>query len=208
MSLAHSVSRYNRRRKWNIFLEAFRINPAAKILDAGFSDAEYSKTDNFLEKNYPYPENITALGLVEPVSFNKRYPWVQTIKYNGHLFPFSGKEFDICWSNAVLEHVGGKQEQTQFLKEIARVADVAFITTPNRFFPIEVHTRIPLLHFLPKRFFDVCLRLLGKTWATGNYMNLLSLVELNKLLDAAGIKKYQIKENKLLGFTLDFVIIL
>jgi hypothetical protein len=52
------------------------------------------------------------------------------------------------------------------------------------------------------------LRLLGKTWATGNYMNLLSLVELNKLLDAAGIKKYQIKENKLLGFTLDFVIIL
>ncbi len=36
------------------------------------------------------------------------------------------------------------------LAECCRVAHrAAFVTTPNRWFPIEVHTRIPFVHWLP-----------------------------------------------------------
>ena len=28
---------------------------------------------------------------------------------------------------------------------------IFFITTPNRFYPIEFHTKLPLIHWLPKR---------------------------------------------------------
>lgn len=177
-------------------------------MDVGFSEKEYSVTDNFLEKNYPYLDKVTALSVDEARNFKKLYPQVKVVTYDGKKFPFSDGAFDICWSNAVIEHVGDKEKQVLFLKEIYRVGKRAFITTPNRFFPVEIHTRVPVLHcFLPKKWFDVFLTLIGKKWATGDYMNLLSLNELKHLLLEAGVKDYKIIKNRLLFFTLDFVII-
>ena len=206
MSIAYKISAVNRRRKWKIFLETIKPTLKLRILDVGFTENEYSETDNFLEKNYPYPQNITALGIDTPKKFRERYPQVKAVKYDGNKFPFDDRTFDVCWSNAVLEHVGNRDKQTMFLKEIKRVAKVAFITTPNKYFPVEVHTRTPLLHFLSKKLFDKYLSLIGKTWAAGNYMNLLSYKDIRKLLKEAGINNYDIIKNRLL-FTLDFVVI-
>lgn len=207
MSLAYRISAYNRQRKWKIFQALIQPTAATSILDVGFSDQEYSSTDNFLEKNYPYPEMITALGIDEPGEFTGRYPLVKAVHYDGKTFPWTDQSFDLCWSNAVLEHVGSRADQLMFIKEIKRVSRQAFITTPNRYFPIEVHTRTPLLHFLPKPLFDSYLRLIGKQWATGSYMNLLSLAEIKELLRLAKVKDYRIIKNKFLGFTLDFIIV-
>lgn len=206
MSLALKISKFNRERKWRIFLNYFKPEKKNKILDIGFTENEYSETDNFLEKHYPYLDKITALGIETPNSFSKKYPQVKAIKYQGEIFPFQDNEFDIAWSNAVLEHVGNKKQQIIFLKEIKRVSKVAFITTPNKYFPIEVHTRIPFLHWLPKKIFDFILTLLNKNWATGSFMNLLSLSDIKKILNQAEINNHKIIKNKLLFFTLDFVI--
>jgi len=70
-----------------------------------------------------------------------------------------------------------------------------------------VHTRTPLLHYLPKGIFDSYLKLIGKSWAAGTYMNLLSISDIKRLLAGAGIKDYKIIANKLLGFTMDYIII-
>ncbi|MGB3760144.1 MAG: class I SAM-dependent methyltransferase [Rivularia sp. (in: cyanobacteria)] len=231
MSFAYQVSGWNRKRKWESFLKEIKPTTESTILDIGFSEEEYSDTDNFLEKHYPRTEQITALCLETPEAYlharkevdfkvpkeaiavkkklaSKRYPQLEIVTYNGKTFPFADKTFDICWSNAVLEHVGDEKEQILFLKEIKRVAKQAFITTPNRYFPIEVHTRIPLLHFLPKKVFDSFLHFVGKEWAADEYMYLLSLSDLCKRLEAAGITKYKIIKNRLLFFTLDFVVVI
>lgn len=179
-----------------------------RVLDVGYSDREISETDNFIEKYYPYQQMLTALGTESPVNFKRQYPAVKSVQYNGGTFPFADASFDVCWSNAVIEHVGGRKEQLLFLKEICRVARRAFITTPNRLFPVEVHTRTPLLHFLPQPLFERYLRLVGKEWATGSYMNLLSLSEMRGLLTEAGISEYTIVKNRLLGFVLDFIVII
>lgn len=178
-----------------------------KILDVGYSDHEYSPVDNYLEKHYPYPEMITALGIDKPKEFPIRYPKVRTIHYAGSEFPFTDNEFDVCWSNAVIEHVGDHKKQVFFLKEIRRVSKIAFITTPNKNFPVEPHTRTPLLHFLPKQTFDKYLKMVGKSWATEDYMNLLTKNNLRELLHQAGIEDFRIITNKLFGFSLDFVVI-
>ena len=178
-----------------------------RILDVGFSDNEYSPTDNFIEKHYPYPQNLTALGIDTPQYFKKRYPKVNVVQYDGTFFPFKDKVFDYCWSNAVIEHVGGFDKQLFFLNEICRVSKKAFITTPNKFFPIELHTRTPILHYLPKNLFDGYLSLAGKKWASGNYMHLLSAKNIKSLLRESAVADYKIYNNKLLGFTLDFVVI-
>ena len=207
-SLAQRVSAYNRGRKWRHFVQGFQPGPETTVLDVGFSDREYSPSDNYLEKHYPWPKQITALGVDAPREFRKRYPAVTAVQYDGRIFPFADQSFDICWSNAVIEHVGTRDQQLLFLKEIRRVARRAYLTTPNRHFPIEVHTRTPLLHFLPKPVFDSYLNLIGKKWATGSYMRLLSSGDLRQLLADAGIERYHIRRNRMMGFTMDFVITL
>ncbi|MBN1601385.1 MAG: class I SAM-dependent methyltransferase [Chitinispirillaceae bacterium] len=206
MKIAHKISGFNRNRKWKLFNKLLNPDLSTNVLDVGYCENEYRITDNFLEKNYPFPQNITALGVTPPKKFLERYPQVRAITYDGKKFPFSYKEFDICWSNAVIEHVGDKNAQIDFLKEVQRIAKSFFITTPNRLFPIEVQTRIPFLHFLPKTYFDKILTFIGKKWAAGNYMNLLSFKELKEILHHAQITNYKIFRNKLFFFTLDFVI--
>ena len=207
MSLAYKISAFNRRRKYQIFLKKIKPQKRESILDVGFNNIEYSENDNYLEKNYPYPEKISALGLGSGKEFARRYPLVKTYTYAGDEFPFPKNKFNIVWSNAVLEHVGNTEKQIEFLKEVRRTGKRAFITTPNKNFPFEIHTRVPLLHFLPKNIFDAYLRLIGKSWATGDYMNLLTEKKLRYILRKANIKNYRIIKNKLLSFTLDFIII-
>lgn len=207
MSIAEKISAYNRQKKWKIFLDFFNPTSENNILDVGFTDIEYSQTDNFLEKHYPYPKNITVLGIDTPHKFSERYPLVKAVTYDGGIFPFRDKQFDICWSNAVIEHTRSRDRQVLFLQEVRRVARSAFITTPNRYFPIEVHTRTPLLHLLPKSIFDKYLCMAGKKWATGDYMSTLSLKDIKKILSDAQISDYKIIKNKFALFTLDFIII-
>ena len=164
------------------------------------------------------PENSTwgdygpddQLGRMNELNAERTKQAVAEVKagrYAGGAFPFADNEFDVCWSNAVIEHVGTHERQVLFLREIARVGRRAYITTPNRFFPVEVHTRIPLLHYLPKPWFDAILRRIGKEWAAGDYMYLLSLSELKAELREAGTERFKIFRNRLLGFTLDFVVV-
>ena len=206
--ISHAVSRYNRNRKWRLFQDAVHFDDMTHILDVGFNDEEYfSDVENYLEKNYPYLDNVTALGIQAPKKFSERYPKVKTVVYDGVDFPFPDKSFDICWSNAVLEHVGDFDRQVHFMKEVARVSKTFFITTPNRWFPIEVHTKIPLLHYLPTSWRDRLYCFFGKEWATHGYMHLLSKWQLQSILRRAGISSYRLVSNRIGLFTMDFVTI-
>jgi SAM-dependent methyltransferase len=204
---AYRVSKWNRTRKWRRFHEELGPTQETSVLDVGFQDAQLQSADNFLEENYEWPSSITALGIEEPIHFSKRYPEVKVVIYAGRDFPFPENSFDIVWSNAVLEHVGDYEAQIHFLRELARVGKRMFITTPNRHFPIEVHTRLPLLHWLPKDVFDSILRRLGMHKFAGGYMRLLDIRELRRMLTEAGITEAKIVRNRLGGPTLDFVII-
>jgi hypothetical protein len=62
---------------------------------------------------------------------------------------FSNKEFDIVYSNSVIEHVGSYNDQRQLADEVMRVGKRYFIQTPNLYFLIEPHFVFPLFQFLP-----------------------------------------------------------
>lgn len=181
------------------------LNPTSgdKMLEVGIADHEYSDVDNFLIKNYSYPNNITALSFGQAPFFAEKYPHVRLVSYN---FPLATDEFDIVHSNAVIEHVGQLNTQALFLSKLFRVARKGMITTPNKYFPIEVHTRIPFVHFLGKDIFDKFATTIGKGWATGDYMYLLSFNELNNLAQQVGLKNYFIVKNKFWGFTMTFTL--
>ena len=205
--LARQISTRNRKRKYDFFIKTFKPDERTKILDVGYTDNDYYGGLNFLEYHYPFQHNITALGIEEPKIFPQKFPKVKVVRYDGNIFPFKNKEFDIVWSNAVIEHVGNYEKQKFFVSELVRTGKKIFMTTPNRFFPFEVHTRLPLLHFLPKKYFDKIMIMIGKKWATGDYMYLLSENDLKRILRELGITNYTIKRNRFFLFTMDFSVI-
>ena len=121
---------------------------------------------NFFEEHYPWPERITALGLHDGAGFRARYPGIEYVQGDACALPFGDGEFDIVFSNAVIEHVGGRERQRQLVSEAIRVGRRVFITTPNRRFPVEVHTRLPLVHWLPDAVAHPVYRALGQEPAT------------------------------------------
>jgi hypothetical protein len=81
---------------------------------------------------------------------------------DGRRLPFADGTFELGFSNAVVEHVaGGREGQRLFVNELCRVAGRVFVTTPNRFFPLEVHSLIPFAHWLPRPARDRLLRARG-----------------------------------------------
>ncbi len=171
--LASRISLRSREQKLRLFLDVFAPGPTTTVVDVGVTNAPFGdgSTDNFFEARYPWPEQVTAVGNTELDRFREAFPRVRAVQADGRRLPFADGEFDLGFSNAVVEHVdGGREGQRRFVHELARVASRVFVTTPNRFFPIEVHTQLPFVHWLPPaardravraRGFDATLDLLG-----------------------------------------------
>jgi hypothetical protein len=151
--VASRVSMRSRERKLQLFLDLLQPGPETTVIDVGVTDAPFGagSTDNFFEALYPWPERITGVGRTELDRFSAAFPKVRAVRADGRDLPFGNAEFEIGFSNAVVEHVaGGREGQRQFVHEVCRVARRVFVTTPNRRFPIEVHTLLPFVHWLPK----------------------------------------------------------
>ena len=211
MNLFQSLMVKSRERKHEQFMGFCRPTNKDKVLDVGAQNDEYKESDNFLERKYPFKKNIAALGIEKLNDFKKRHPEVRAVTYGGKFFPFKDDSFDFVWSNAVLEHVGNRIRQEFFVSELLRVAKkkVAF-TTPNRSFPFEVHTKLPLIHWLRKESADRIYATLGKGWATEDYMHLLNKKDLINILTKMQGKysfDYKIIHNRLLGLTATFTVL-
>ena len=151
--VASRVSMRSRRRKLQLFLDLLQPGPETTVVDVGVTDAPFGSgsSDNFFEALYPWPGQITGVGQTELERFTDAFPQVRAVRADGRDLPFGNAEFDVAFSNAVVEHVaGGREGQRQFVHELCRVAHRVFVTTPNRRFPLEVHTLLPFVHWLPK----------------------------------------------------------
>jgi len=171
--LVDDVSLRSRRRKLRLLLDELGPTPDTSVLDVGadalgFGEGDGCGTLNFLEEMYPWPERITALGLHDGQGFLARYPNIRYVQGDACDLPFADGEFDVVFSNAVIEHVGARDRQRALVSEALRVGRRVFVTTPNRWFPVELHTRIPLVHWLPDRLSHPVYRALGKDFATEN----------------------------------------
>lgn len=64
---------------------------------------------------------------------------------------FEGKSFDSIFSNSVIEHVGGANNQAAFALEVRRLGKSYWVQTPSKWFPIEIHSGMPFWWFYPSK---------------------------------------------------------
>ena len=112
--LAARASLWNRRRKLALFMETMQPGPETRVVDVGVGDTGFgtepgvASSHNFFEALYPWPERITAVSDVPLPNFAREFPTVSTVTASGTELPFEDDAFDVAFSNAVVEHVGGR----------------------------------------------------------------------------------------------------
>jgi len=169
--LTATFSARSRRRRLELFMRMVSPGPTDSLLDVGVTDTAW-RSSNFLEAGYPWPEQITAVALNPMPTFKALFPSVPVVVADGRELPFQQLQFDIGFSNAVIEHVGSRSEQRRFVAELVRTCRRVFISTPNAGFPVDPHTLLPFVHWLPRRYRDRVLRGLGQgRWAGESNLN-------------------------------------
>jgi len=99
---------------------------------------------------------------------------------------------DLAYSNSVIEHLTGFEDQNEMAYNIKRVAKYYFIQTPAFIFPLEPHFLFPFFHWLPKKVRIWFILKFNLGW----YQKCQSFIEAKKLVDSIRILKK--KELKLL----------
>jgi hypothetical protein len=115
----------------------------------------------------------------------QQFPGLRFVRTPDGSLPFDDHGFAVSFSSAVVEHVGTRDQQRAFVREQLRVSDRFFMTTPNRWYPLELHTILPVIHWLPQPVHQQLLRWMGKDeWAKTENLNLLSAKQFRALFPA------------------------
>lgn len=193
-----------------VFQKEIGENEPSTILDVGVSSDEEYVFSNYFEALYPYKKNIKALGLFDCSFLENKYRGLSFILGDGKKIPLEDNSVDVVFSSATIEHVGSFAEQKIFLAEAIRVANKSvFITTPNRWFFIDPHTAIPLLHFLPKKIHRAILSMIGKkALSLESNLNLMCISDFKKILKDIPNITFYFKYNYFLGFKSNIIAII
>lgn len=129
-----------RARRLQLFLKTFGQIDNANLLDIG------GYPFNWIDNNHHF-KKIVSLNLTK--ENNMGIPNLKTVQGDARKLDFDNKEFDIVFSNSVIEHVGSFKDQKQFAKEALRVGKKIWIQTPAKGFFFEPHFLSPFFHWLP-----------------------------------------------------------
>ena len=180
--LFHGLSRRARRKRAELFRQAFRLDENTRILDLGSETG--SNIHEVLQSTRARPENVHIADinpqLVE--AGRARYGFVPVVVGESGALPFPDGYFDVVYCSSVIEHVTlpkervwkaysgrrfreeSRKRQKAFAEEIRRVGRQYFVQTPYRHFPLESHSWLPLLGWLPRWLLIPALHLSNAFW--------------------------------------------
>jgi hypothetical protein len=132
-------SQHFRRRRMQRFARELAITSDTRVLDIGGTPECWDLL--------PQRPRLTLLNTPRArADLAGAASWVAG---DGRQLPFRDDAFDIVFSNSVIEHVGDRESQRRFAREVMRVGRAWWVQTPNRWFPVEQHLLTPLIHWLP-----------------------------------------------------------
>jgi SAM-dependent methyltransferase len=203
----NTFSRKAREKRASVFRNNFLFDENTKILDLG-SEAG-SNIYTVLRGTPVKPENVYIAdidsSLIEKGA--RTYGFIPVLINESGQLPFDDGFFDIVYCSSVIEHVtvpkdqvwsmySGKKfkekslnRQKIFANEIKRLGKQYFVQTPYRHFPVESHSWLPFIAWLPRIILIPVLRVTNRFWVkrTSPDWNLLNQKEMSNLFERAKI---------------------
>lgn len=207
-----------RKKRAELFRSYFKIESNTKILDLGSENGK--NIFNVLQNTSYDPAKVYIADInQDAVEEGKRnYGFNAVLIDETGKLPFEDKFFDIVYCSSVIEHVTvvksdvwtwkdekefsreSWKRQKLFTDEIMRLGKQYFVQTPSKTFPIESHTWLPLVGYLPRKRFLPVLKLSNRFWVKQAEpdFNLLNEEDMKQLFPDAEIiceKKYGLKKS-------------
>lgn len=139
----NSIAYKLRRERLRFFKDFIKdLERPLKILDLGGSDYHWRNTDIVNDKDFHITiVNTESQNLdgIRNISFLKRD--VNDLSF------FDDKEYELVYSNSLIEHINDFKKQKRLASEIVRIGKHYFVQTPNYYFPIEPHFLYPFYQF-------------------------------------------------------------
>lgn len=215
-ALVQVVRRQARAKRAGLFREVFSPGPTTRIIDIGSEDG--SAIASVIEGTPVPPRNVYIADIDEALVREgaRRFGFVPVpIPESGRL-AFDDGYFDIVHCSSVIEHVtvpksevwairsGASfrerawRRQQAFAEEVRRLGRAYYVQTPNRWFPVESHTWLPLVGFLPRSWQVNIIRVSNRYWIkrTAPDWHLLTKREMQALFPDA-----EIRAERFLGLT-------
>lgn len=199
------ASKKARKGRAEMFRKTFSFDSKTKILDLGSEDG--SNIAFIVDSLSIKPKNV-FIADIETSKLeigHKKFGFTPVLLDQSGSLPYPDQFFDLVYCSSVIEHVTvpkeqvwnrkiafeqiSKQHQKAFAAEIIRVGKQYFVQTPSKNFPIESHSWLPLVNFLPRRALIPLLRLTNSFWIKQTIpdFHLLGQKEVTKLFPGAKI---------------------
>lgn len=196
-----------RRNRFRLYQElTATLSRPYTVLDVGGTE-EFWMTMGYLPSS---DFTICIVNLSE--SSKPSYDNVELLKADAcNLRQFGERQFDVVFSNSVLEHVGDASRRQQMASEILRVGRRYFVQTPNRYFPIDPHFPFPFFQFYNRNIQALLLRTLPLAWV-GKIKNKEHSLEVADSVSLIGRREFEslfpgcyIFHERVFGLTKSFV---
>lgn len=167
-----------------------RVGPLndKKMLDVGFGNGliaeAFSKEGSFMY-GVEIDEKLVSIAKEITKSENQK---IDFRIYDGKNLPFEDSYFDYVFSTSVLEHITYKKE---ILKEVSRVLKPGgkfYLAFPNRFTPIETHSKLFGIGYMPRSLARKYLKIRGRNTIDDWNLYFLSYFWLKRTLKKNNIK--------------------
>jgi len=202
--IQYRFSLQSRQKKFDLFWKLMRPAPGEQVLNIGAAAPHLGEAltgeqnENCVEQPEQDPrwKDLTVIGLSIDHDASRHYREFHLGSNRAALtadacwLPFADKSFDIIFSNAVIEHVPSAL-QKRMADEIMRVGRSWFITTPNFWYPMEMHHKLPLFQFLPRKV-QRAIQLRFHTWPESETIQLLSARRFAALFPGSTLVKLRV----------------
>ena len=139
----NSIGEQRRARRWEWLRAEFPGIESMSVIDLGGTAEAWLRAP-------VRPASVHVVNL-EPEPASHPADWIRADQADACDLParIADGSYDMVFSNAVLEHVGGHVQRMRFADTVHKMANLHWIQTPYRYFPIEPHWLFPGFQFLP-----------------------------------------------------------
>ncbi len=171
----YSLAYKYRKKRFNFFLKVIEnLAKPIKILDVGGTEWFWGKMGLCNAKDIKIVLLNTTKQKVICSNIKSKIGDGRNMK------GFKSKEFDVVFSNSVLEHVGNYSDQKEMAREIERVGKRYFVETPNKYFPFDPHFHLPFWELYPRKLKILLLSRFNLGW----YRKIPDVLEAEKVVDS------------------------
>ncbi len=179
-SMKTEVAKRSRDNRARLFNEIFKPTPETRIVDLGGGKGRH------FARHFPALRNVVIADYnADALAYAREIHGFETRLIDGSQgMDFAPGEFDIVFCSSVIEHVTGQKDdavwrfktdsaafrreavvyQAAFAAEIARAGRGYWVQTPNRWFPVEVHSWLPFLGWMPSTWQWAILQVTNSFW--------------------------------------------